>query len=135
MELLRATIMEAEGSEQPIDQAVLTEARARLAVLATAELERTVLRRQLAPLRDAIATAEGEGEGVIDAVMLERAYALVPVLEAEPPRAELAPIGTHGVDVLTCPTHIDSGAVFGPLLHCAGKTTTAVNDYKYWGGE
>lgn len=24
--------------------------------------------------------------------------------------------------------------MFGPFVHCAGKATVAVNDYKYWGG-
>ena len=134
LELLRATIMEAERSEQPVDQEVLATARARLAALATAELERAVLKRQLNPLRDAFATAEGEGDGVVDAGVLERATTLLSVLEAEAPGAELAPVGTHGVDTLSYPTHIDSEVVFGPFLHCAGKTTTAKHGYEYWGG-
>ena len=66
--------------------------------------------------------------------MLERARALVPVLEAGPPTAELAPVGTKGVDVLSYPAHIDSGVVFGPLNHCAAKTTTATHGYEYWTG-
>jgi hypothetical protein len=93
-----------------------------------------VKRRQLAPLLEAIAAAEGEGEGVVDAAVLEAARVLVPVLEAEGPYAELAPVGTHGAYELVCPTHIDGEAVFSPFRHCAAKTTAATHGYEYWGG-
>jgi hypothetical protein len=111
---------------------VLDEAHARIKVLATADLERVMLRRQLEPLCAAIATADEER--VVDAAMLDRAHAMVPLLEAEPQRAEPAPPGAHGVDELERPTHIDDG-LLSTLTAYADKTTTATHDYKYWGGD
>jgi len=145
LEHLRTTIAEAEASEQADTsehirgdvgaerRAALEDARERVAWLATAELERAMLRRQLPSLLDAI--AEAEEEGVVDAAVLARARALATVLEAEPPCAEAAPVGTHGANELLRPHHIDCDAIFSPFMHCADKTTTATHDYKFWGGD
>ena len=67
-------------------------------------------------------------------VALTGAMAGASIEAKEPTGAELAPAGTHATNELTRPAHIDEVAAFGPFMHCKGKTTLAVHDYKYWGG-
>ena len=71
---------------------------------------------------------------VLAAVLVRRRRRRRRRLPDPSPRAELAPAGTHGTTELIRPAHIAEGVVFGPLLHCAGKTEVAVHDYKFWGG-
>ena len=103
-----------------------------MVLLATRALNESMRTRRLEPLRAAVATAEGEG--LVDEAVMAQARELVAVLEAEPAGAELAPAGAYAVNELTEPGHIDV-AMFEPIMHCGGKSTLAVNDYKYWGGE
>ena len=49
-------------------------------------------------------------------------------------RAEPAPGGTHPMDRLCRPAHIDEVGVLGLFTVFDSKTTVAGNDYKYWGG-
>ena len=74
-------------------------------------------------------------ERLVSKALIDRAKALVAVLEAEPPGAKPAPAGAHSMGELTRPDHIDKEAVFGVFMHCAGKTVVADNSYEYWGGE
>ena len=60
--------------------------------------------------------------------------ALEATLEPEPPRADSAPNGTHPIDMLIRPAHIDEATHLDQFVRYASKQTTAVNDYKYWGG-
>ena len=117
-----------------VDPRVLTDARARLVVLRTNNLVAVMNKRRLEPLAAAVAELEAGEKGVVEQTVLDEARALVVVLEREPPSAELAPAGTHATTELIRPTHIDQGAVFGPFMHCKGKATLAVHDYKYLGG-
>ena len=130
---LRLAIAAAEGEEQAVDELVLVEARTKLAKLAGEELKAAIRQRQLEPLRDTMVTAKEEG--LADATVVEEAQALLLKLEKAPPGAKPAPAGTHGTDELIRPTHIDEAAVFSRCASCASKSTTAVNDYKYFGGE
>ena len=128
---LRLAIAAAEASEHEVDGEVLDEARSKAVLLATEALNESMGTRRLEPLRAAVAMAEDEG--LVDEAVMAQARELVAVLEAEPAGAELAPAGTYAVNELTKPAHIDA-AVFKPIVHCGGKSTRAVNDYKYWGG-
>ena len=131
-EALRDAIDEAADPEVEVDPQALVDAQARLVVLATEKLVGVMHRRKLEPL--VVAVAKAEKEGLTDAAALTAAHALVAELEAEPPRAAPAPAGTHALNELTRPTHIDP-AVFEPFMHCAGQEVTAEHDYKYWGGD
>ena len=128
---LRLAIAAAEASEHEVDGEVLDEARSKVVLLATRALNESMRTRRLQPLRAAVATAEGEG--LVDEAVMDQARELVAVLEVEPAGAELAPAGAYAVNELTKPGHIDV-AMFEPIMHCGGKSTLAVNDYKYWGG-
>ena len=128
---LRLAIAAAEASEHEVDGEVLDEARSKVVLLATRALNESMRTRRLEALRAAVATAEGEG--LVDEAVMAQARELVAVLEAEPAGAELAPAGAYAVNELTKPGHIDV-AMFEPIMHCGGKSTLAVNDYKYWGG-
>ena len=119
-----------------MDGVVLAEARAKLAELATAELTALIYRRQLEPLAAAVTELEAQDGGIVEAAVLDEARALVAVLAAEPAGAELAPAGTHPMDALTEPAHIDVAAVLGPsILQCRGKGQEAADGYEYWGGD
>ena len=128
---LRLAIAAAKASEHEVDGEVLDEARSKVVLLATRALNESMRTRRLEALRAAVATAEGEG--LVDEAVMAQARELVAVLEAEPAGAELAPAGAYAVDELTKPGHIDV-AMLEPIMHCGGKSTLAVNDYKYWGG-
>ena len=128
-------ITAAGESDQAVDGAVLAEAHARLARLATAELVALMYRRQLAPLAAALAELEARGGGAVEPAVVDEARALVAALEAEPTGHELAPAGTHPMDALTEPTHIDAEALLGPsIMQCRGKGQVAANGFEYWGG-
>ena len=132
LEALRGAIAEAADPKVEADPQALTDAQTRLVELATEELVAVMHRRRPEPLVAAVAKAAVEG--LVDEAELEKARVLVAELEAEPPGAAPAPAGTHAMNELTRPTHIDAEAVFGPFMHCKGMSTVAVNDYKYWGG-
>ena len=72
-------------------------------------------------------------EGVVDKAVLEKARALVAVLQAKPAGAEFAPTGSHPMDALERPVHLED-APFAPFMRFACKSVAAVKDYKYWGG-
>ena len=112
---------------------MLGAARRQLGKLATNALKEAMRRRQLAPLSAALAAAEGEAEGVVAVEALEAARALLAALAQEPARAPPAPSGAHPLEELVCPAHIDP-TVFESFAHLKDKATTAINDYKYWGG-
>ena len=130
---LRLAIDAAQSSaEEAVDSSVMTEAQARVAQLATEDLVAAIRKRQLESLTAAVATAEEEG--VVGEPVLEKARALVVELEGETPGAEPAPPGTHPMDVLERPPHIDP-ALLASVMHCADKTQAAVHGYEYWQGE
>ena len=80
-----------------MDGEVLDEARSKVVLLATRALNESMRTRRLEPLRAAVATAEGEGEGLVNEAVMAQARELVAVLEAEPAGAELAPAGAYAV--------------------------------------
>ena len=115
---------------------MLAKARARLAQLATDELVTLMYRRQLEPLAAAVAELEAESGGAVEAAVLAEARTLVAVLKTEPRGAEPAPAGTHPMNTLTEPAHIDVAAVVGPfVMQCKGKGKEAQNGYEFWGGD
>ena len=108
---LQGAIASAVAPEMIVDPQVLQDARARLVALRTEKMVAVMNRRQLEPLVAAVAELEleaGEG-GVVEETVMEEVRALVAVLEAEPPGAELAPTGTHGTDALLRPAHPPCG--------------------------
>ena len=133
---LRLAIDAAEASEQAVDDAALAEAHARLTRLATDELVALIHRRQLEPLAAAVAELEAQGGGAVEAAVAEEARTLVAVLEKEPRGAEAAPAGTHPMDTLTQPAHIDAATALGTaIMQCAGKGQVAEQGFEYWGGD
>ena len=130
---LRLAIQAAEASaEEAVDSSVMAEAQARVAQLATEDLVVVMRKRQLESLTAAVATAEEEG--VVGEPVLEKARALVVELQGETPGAEPAPPGTHPVNLLERPPHIDP-ALLAPVMQCADKSQMAVHGYEYWQGE
>ena len=115
---------------------MLDEARTKLARLATEELVALMNRRQVEPLAAAVAELEAQGGGFVEAAMVDEARALVTVLEAEPPGAPPAPPGSHLMNTLVEPAHIDAEAVLGPsIMRCVGRKKEAVHNYEYWGAD
>ena len=134
---LRLAIDAAQASaEETVDSSVMAEAQARVAQLATEDLVAAIRKRQLESLTAAVATAEEEG--VVGEPVLEKARALVVELlvelEGATPGAEPAPPGTHPIDLLERPFHIDP-ALLAPVMPCADKSQMAVHGYEYWQGE
>ena len=66
---------------------------------------------------------------------VEKARVLEGLIEAESPGAEPAAAGTHAMDELARPAHLDEGSVFGSFLPYTGKTKAAVRGYEYWNGD
>ena len=133
LEALRSAVSDAVDPEVTVAPQVLADAQERLRVLATRALEAAMNTRQVQTIRQAMAAAKAEG--LVCAEAMADARALIAVLEIERPGAELAPAGTHATDELTRPAHIDASVVLAPFVRCASKSTVAVNDFKYWGGD
>ena len=109
---LRTAIAQAQESQQTVEAAVLAQARERARDLATEKLRSVMGRRQLGRLRDATAEAEATAAatGLVDPLVLSEAHKLTAVLQAEPGAAE-APEGTHAMNELIKPAHIDEDEV------------------------